>query len=125
MKTKGKKADATEVAKRIAGEDLQIGDYITVLNELYELPSFLWGCTGESLPAGEPVKVQFMSRNAGVPHQVKQVCLPFVYAKTPQNKLVTFDIRRHNLVRLHRKSARSIWSDMTSSQESTTKSSRS
>jgi hypothetical protein len=46
----------TTVAARIAGEDINQGDYVTVLNEIVELPSYLWNCSGAALPADEPVR---------------------------------------------------------------------
>ena len=51
MKTTTETNFQTTVAARIAGEDINQGDYVTVLNEIVELPSFLWSCSGVALPA--------------------------------------------------------------------------
>lgn len=109
MKTESRTSSCTSVAARIAGEDIQHGDYITVLNETYELPSFLWSCSSITLPADEPVRLRCMSREAGQPFKVVAICLPFVYASDPFVKLHTLDTRRHQLVRLDPQIGRRVW----------------
>ncbi len=112
MKTKTQPKSHTNVAARIVGEDIKRGDYVSVLNEIFELPSFLWCCTSSTLPPDEPVRSRYMSREAGQPFKVIVVCLPFVYARRPLGKLHTFDTRRHQLVRLDSESGRSVWKRM-------------
>lgn len=104
-------ADSTaiSVARRIAGEDLATDDYVTVLNEVYELPSFLWCDSLTRLDPGAPVTIQYMAHNAGVPFRVLSVCLPFVYVKPPRGEIVSLDLRRQELVKLESKRARKIW----------------
>ena len=99
----------TTVAARIAGEDIKTGDFVTVLNEIVELPSFLWSCSGSPLPMDEPVCTRFMPREAGLPLKVITVCLPFVYAKRARGGLATFDTRRQQLVRLDSQIGRDVW----------------
>ncbi|MEM9589391.1 MAG: hypothetical protein AAGA03_19070 [Planctomycetota bacterium] len=100
---------ATNVAARVAGEDIRRGDYVTVLNEIVELPSFLWCCSGGTLPADEPVRIRCMPGDAGHPFRVVAVCLPFVYTKRPKGGTATFDTRQYQLVRLDRDSGRAMW----------------
>jgi hypothetical protein len=109
MKLSSNSRSATSVAARIAGEDLKLGDYITVLNEIVELPSFLWCCAPVSLPPDEPVRFRYTPRGAGTPLKVVGICLPFVYALNSHSSVVTFDTRNQQLVRLDRKCARRIW----------------
>ena len=97
------------VAARVAGDDIKRGDFVTVLNEMYELPSFLWSCSGGALPADEPVQVRFMPRDPGRPFKVVAVCLPFVYTKRSDGSARTFDTRQHQLVRLDPETARRVW----------------
>jgi hypothetical protein len=104
----------TSVAARIAGEDIQLGDYISVASEIIELPSYLWSCSGSILAIDEPVRTRFLPREAGHPFKVIAVCLPFVYAKRACGKLATFDIRNQQLVRLDRETGRKIWKEMRS-----------
>lgn len=112
MKTKSKNQPDTTVAARIAGEDIRLGDYVTVLNEIVELPSFLWCCSDATLQPDEPVRTRYIARNAGQPFKVTAVCLPFVYAKHPRGSVSTFDIRLMHLVRLDRKSGRQVWKEI-------------
>ena len=38
----------TSVARAVHPEDLKCGDYVAVLNDIEEFPSFLWGCDVDS-----------------------------------------------------------------------------
>ncbi|QDV24535.1 hypothetical protein [Aureliella helgolandensis] len=114
MKTKSKirSKTAISVAARIAGEDIAKGDYVTILSEIIELPSYLWNCSGISQPIDELVRLRYLPNAAGEPHKVVAVCLPFVYAKRPRGNLIAFDTRQQQLVRLDRDNGRSLWKQM-------------
>ncbi len=118
MKTASASTFQTTVAVRISGEDIKPGDFVTILNEIIELPSFLWACSGTTLPPDEPVRTRFMPKEAGQPFRVIAVCLPFVYVKRPQGKLATFDTRQQQLVRLDRASGRKVWKQLRSALKS-------
>ena len=113
--TQTKVRKPTTVAYRIAGEDIANGDYVTVLSEIIELPSFLWDCSSISLPLDEPVRTRYLPREGGKPHKVISVCLPFVYAKSYSGHWIAFDTRQQQLVRLDPGSGRSIWKKMRAS----------
>ena len=100
------------VAARVAGEDIACGDFVTVTNEVVELPSFLWCSSAVGLAADEPIRLRFMARDAGVPLKVIGVCLPFVYARTSRGGVVTVDTRQNQLVRLDKECARAVWQQM-------------
>lgn len=110
--TETRSKSVTTVAARIAGEDILKGDFVTILSEIVELPSFLWSCSSIALPFDEPVRTRYLPRAAGKPHKVVAVCLPFVYAKRPRGKLIAFDTRQQQLVRLDRDNGRSLWKQM-------------
>jgi hypothetical protein len=110
--TESRSKTVTTVAARIAGEDIAKGDYVTVLSEIIELPSYLWGCSGLSQPIDEPVRTRYLPRAVGEPYKVVAVCLPFVYAKRPTDNLTAFDIRQQQLARLDRDTGRSLWNQM-------------
>lgn len=114
MKTKSKfkKNPQTTVASRVASEDIQQGDYITVLNDIVEYPAFMCGSSIGTTQADEIVRFRFTSHYEGLPFKVVAVCLPFVYTEQPKGKIVTFDIRQKQLVRLDRNIARSIWAHL-------------
>ena len=112
MKSTTETKAVTTVASRIAGEDIQRGDYVTVLSEIIEVPSFLWSCSGISLPTDEPVRTRYLPQNAGKPHKVIAVCLPFVYAKRAKGKLITFDTRQQQLVKLDPACGQELWKQL-------------
>ncbi len=109
METTTETNDQTTVAARVAGEDIKRGDYVTVLNKIVELPSFLWSCSSSILPADEPVRLRCMPSDAGQPFKVVAVCLPFVYTKRPKGGTTAFDTRQNQLVRLDPDSGRKVW----------------
>jgi hypothetical protein len=111
----------TTVAAMIAGEDIAKSDYVTILSEIIELPSFLWSCSSISLPPDEPVRTRLLPRAAGEPHKVVAVCLPFVYAKRPRGPLIAFDTRQQQLVRLNPDIGRSLWKRMRKAAKKKTK----
>ena len=103
---------ATTVAARVAGEDIALGDFVAVTSEVIEFPSWFWSCSSATLDPNEPVRVQFLSFDAGQPYKVIGVCLPFVYGKSHCGEVVVMDTRRRRLVRLDRTCARAVWKDM-------------
>ncbi|WP_442510568.1 hypothetical protein SH528x_002194 [Novipirellula sp. SH528] len=110
--TESRSKTVTTVAARIAGEDIAKGDYVTILSEIIELPSYLWDCSGILQPIDELVRLRYLPNAAGEPHKVVAVCLPFVYAKRPKGNLIAFDTRQQQLVRLDRDNGRSLWKQM-------------
>ena len=102
----------TSVVARIAGEDLKPGDFVTALTEMIELPSFLWCCDSAAAPKDELVRLRYLPREAGEPFKVMVVCLPFVYNKRANGKLMTFDTRKHQLVKLDNLSGKKVWKRM-------------
>ncbi len=102
----------TAMASRVAAEDIQPHDIVAVLNQVYELPSFLWSCLDSLTPMDNPVRLRFMPSDPGKPFKVTDVCLPFVYARNTSSKQVIFDIRRHQLVRLESHIGRKVWKRM-------------
>jgi len=114
MKTETASRLEPTAAATVAGEDLDCGDYVSLLNETVEFPSFLWDACGTSLSPHEPVRLRLIPGNAGQPLKVVAVCLPFVYAKTPSGEMATLDVRRTQLVRLPRKCAKAVWKELQS-----------
>ncbi len=113
MKNTTETTSQITVAARIAGEDIKPGDFVTVLNELREWPSFMWSNSGISLPADELVCIRHMPSDAGELHKVIAVCLPFVYVKQTQGDVFPIDTRQQQLVRLDSANAQLVWKQMT------------
>ena len=99
----------TTVAARVAGEDIQEGDYVTVLNEIIEFPSYMWSSSAAALPPDEPVRIAYMPCDAGHPNRVFAICLPFVYVKRPRGGVAVIDTRQQQLVRLDPARSRLVW----------------
>lgn len=99
----------SKVAKVLAPEDVRAGDYVAVLQVMYELPSFLWCGDFGTVKIDEPVRVPFMANEGGEPLRVRSVCLPFILVKTPSGTLRNLDVRRHLLARLDRDHAEIVW----------------
>jgi hypothetical protein len=96
-------------AKVLAPEDVRAGDYVALLQVIYELPSFFWcGGVGTIRP-DEPVRIPFVPNNGGVPLRVRSICLPFILVKAPSGQLRNLDVRRYRLARLDRAHARAAW----------------
>ena len=112
MKTLEANADASQMAASVAPEDIHCGDYIAVLNVIYEYPSFLWCCDAASVQPDEPVRIQLQQRGGGTPLKVKAICLPFVFVKTPNGKSFTYDIRQTQFVRLNADYAKEVWNEL-------------
>lgn len=110
METTTETRSQTTVASRVAGEDIRRGDYVTVLNEIVEFPSFLWNCSSSTLPADEPIRIRYMpTDDVGQPFKVVSVCLPFVYTKRRKGGTKTFDTRQNQLVRLDPNCGHAVW----------------
>ncbi len=109
MKTASKPETRLTVAARVASEDIKSGDFVAVLNEIFEFPSFLWSDSTVSLSPEEPVRIRYMPCNAGHPFKVVAVCLPFVYVKRHGGDVFNFDTRQHQLVRLDKSTAEKLW----------------
>jgi len=82
------------LARPLAAEDLARGDFVAVLSEVHEFPSFFWCCDTELMPPHEPVRVQWRSPEGGLPLKVVDLCLPYVFAKDPCGTHRTLDLGR-------------------------------
>ena len=117
MKTSANDNNEARVASCLAPEDLRLGDFVGILYETVEVPSFHW--TGEvpSLSPEELVRIVYRPTEGGTPLKVKAICLPFVFIKKPTGEHQTLDVRRHQLVRLSRSYARLVWKSLGKGQE--------
>jgi hypothetical protein len=102
-------APATTLARCLAPEDIQPGDYVTPLSMLAEVPSYWWCAEDWSLSRDRPVTIRFITNCDGAPLRVKSVCLPFVLVKQPSGQSLTIDLRKCQLARLDRQYARRAW----------------
>jgi hypothetical protein len=99
----------TTLASTVAPEDLQLGDYVTLLNIICELPSYLWCADATTLSIEEPVRIRLIPASAGKPLKVQAICLPFVLVKKPSGKQRTLDLRQCRLARLDKTYVSATW----------------
>lgn len=111
MKTSPERTMQPSLAQSIAGEDLQIGDYIAVLNTTFQLISSQWERCDRS--PEEIIRVKYIPSDAGQPRKIVGVCLPFVYVKCANEASEIIDLRLTQLARLDRQCAKEIWKQMT------------
>jgi len=107
--TRSTLAHALSVAKPLAPEDVRRGDFVAILDEMYELPSYWWKEDDVLHPREELVRIRLIPAQDNLPLKVKSVCLPFVLARQPQGEQRTLDLRRMRLARLDKHYAAASW----------------
>src|SRR6476661_7811891 len=112
MKSQVSTTTPVYACRSLAAEDLRCGDFVSILHETVEFPSFWWDCDGHLLPPHEPVRLTCLSSDGGTPLKVKAICLPFVFVKKPCGQHRTLDVRRHRLVRLSPEYGEKVWKAM-------------
>jgi hypothetical protein len=112
MKSDIAKLGEHSLARSLAPEDLSCGDFVAILHEIVEWPSFFWSCDAQLLPPDELVRLTVRSSEGGTPLKVKAICLPFVFVKKPCGTHQTLDVRQHRLVRLTPEYAGVVWKSM-------------
>jgi hypothetical protein len=107
-RTRSKSKSAVEaaaeasLARALAPEDVRAGDFVAVLYEVVEWPSWFWCGDSTLVPRDEPVRIATIPRDEPVPKKVRAVCLPFVLVRDPCGRESMLDVRRCRLARLDR-----------------------
>lgn len=101
-------AEAT-LARPLAPEEVTPGDFVAVLHEIVEFPSWYWCDESAMQPRDETVRVCYVPREDAAPLKVRAACLPFVLVRQPCGRERTVDIRRTRLARLDREYAAAAW----------------
>ena len=97
------------LAKPLAPEEVREGDFVAVLHEIYELPSYLWCAESFQMPLEQPVRIQLIPDDGGLPLKVQSICLPFVFVKDSAGEPRNLDVRKCRLARLDRAYAKTVW----------------
>lgn len=108
MKTQSRDNDSSTLATRVAPEDLRRGDFVGILSETVELPSFFW-CDTLPCARSELVRISYLPTEGRVPLKVESICLPFVFVKLPGGQYQTLDVRLTSLARLEKEYAKTVW----------------
>jgi hypothetical protein len=109
----------SDLSKPLAAEDVRCGDFVSVLYEIIDVPSYMWSCDSHLLPPDKPVRLKWRTGDCGLPLKVKAISLPFVYVRKPCGEHCTLDLRHHKLVRLGRNYARTVWKTMSKKAKTT------
>jgi hypothetical protein len=102
-------AGAATLARALPPEDIRRGDYVALLYEVFEYPSWFWCDDSALLPREEVVRIRYTPRDEAAPLKVRAVCLPFVLVREPSGRERTLDVRRVRLARLDREYAAAAW----------------
>jgi hypothetical protein len=97
------------LARALAPEDIRVDDYVTLLHEFIDVPSFFWCCDATLLAPEEPVWIRYLPQSAGMPLRVKSVCLPFVLVRNPWRVERALDLRKYRIARLAKRYAIRAW----------------
>ncbi len=97
------------LAQCVAGEDLQLGEFISILTTTTEFLSHLWDHCDRSLAPEDVVRVRYIPARAGQPLKIVAICLPFVYVQGVNKKVEVLDLRLTQVVRLNRECAKEVW----------------
>lgn len=97
------------LARSLAPEEIRVGDYVTPLSTVIEVPSYWWPADGWSMRHDEPVRVRVLNTCDGVPLRVKAVCLPFALVKRPTGRMMTLDTRQCQFARLDPAYGKRAW----------------
>lgn len=103
----------SKLVRPLAPEEIRAGSYVVVLHEISQ---FLPWCFTDAPRGGEPVAIKMLPDDPE-PLEVLGVCMPFVFAKKPDETLVTLDVRRHHLGALDKTSLRRVLAHLRSKRQ--------
>jgi hypothetical protein len=95
-------ARSATLAQSLAPEDIAPGDYVSVLHEVFEYPSWYWCDESFAASREQVVRIAYTPRDEATPLKVRAVCLPFVLVQQPCGRTRTLDVRTSRLARLDR-----------------------
>ncbi|MEM7456972.1 MAG: hypothetical protein AAF456_21690 [Planctomycetota bacterium] len=112
----------TDVARMTAPEDVRVGDYIALLTETCQYPTFFWNTLDNNvLPPEDPVLIKYKPHPDDGPYKVLSVCLPFVFVEQPNGCTRIFDVRQCELARVSDDFARMVFKRRSPSSEGKSK----
>jgi hypothetical protein len=98
-----------ETARAVAPEDIRPGEYVTALQEVCEMPSWLWGSENRD---SQLVRFTHLPHGNSEPAHVVEVCLPFVLVKTARGKRRVIDVRKYRLARVPEAFGRRVFEEI-------------
>ena len=100
---------SAKLARPLAPEEIRRGQFVTLFDEIWEVPSYFWPADTDTLAREQTVRVRTIPSTGGVPLRVKSVCLPFVLVKQPDGKQRALDVRKCRLALLGISFAKFAW----------------
>ncbi|MCA9260530.1 MAG: hypothetical protein KDA61_15060 [Planctomycetales bacterium] len=94
------------MARTLAPEDVRVGDYVSLLYVVRELPAVFFCDDWQGLAPDEMLRFRTLPEMAGEPLKVQAVCLPFVLVKRANGERRPLDLRRVQVARLDRNYAK-------------------
>lgn len=91
---------APTVTRRLPAEDIRIGSYVTVVQQVTEVISCLWCGETAAADRAQPVLYRHTPDDSGEPKKVLAVCLPFVFVEDLHGTPSTIDLRYAELTLL-------------------------
>ena len=98
-----------EMARPVAPEDIQPGEFVSVLHVVWECPPLPWDRPDGS---GKPLRVLMLPRNDCAPMQVIDICLPQLLVKTAHGKRRLIDVRKYRLARVPEPFGRRVFEEI-------------
>ncbi len=92
------RARDSQLVRSVAAEDLRAGDYVVLLEQMFEYPSYLWCGDAQLESRDQPVRITWMMRG-GRPMRIESICLPFLLVKPIGDEHEVLDVRSCRLAR--------------------------
>ena len=103
------KGQATDAVRPLAPEEIRTGDYVVILRETIEYPIGLLYCEPLLSDANAKLRVTMIPGSGGLPRRTEATYLPYVLTRRPDGQSETLDVRRHQLARVRKRTARAVW----------------
>lgn len=94
------KKHTISMARRLAPEDVKPDMFVALHEVICEHATYFLYPDALKPVEQQKMRIVWQADGAGKPYRVKAVCLPYVLALEPEGNPRTFDLRKHNLVRL-------------------------
>ena len=91
---------STPAVRRLGPEDLQRGQYVTVMQRTGQSLNYHLFCESPEHPSVTVERYAYLPKQAGQPLKVLALCIPFVLVKTARGKCHMLDLRRVDLALL-------------------------
>jgi hypothetical protein len=96
---------STEAVRLLAADDVASGEFVVVMSEIAQFPSFYWCSEGILSSRAEMISLSYIPEEAGRPLLVIDVCVPFLLVEDVAGIRRILDVRRTRVARVPEKFA--------------------